>query len=176
MMQIIDGSHGGPRTLHSFSSSVRHAVATGGNRAAPLTSLTPCFASSNVWHATAHPPHSSLLHTGFSSGAGASTACPHIVSFYGSLMLGGHTAVLALEYVGGGSLQCWIDRAAPVPEQWLAHLAHQLLTALQFLHEHGRTHRDFKPANVMITRQGDAKLCDFGCTGTGLGGEMVGTR
>ncbi|KAG5175286.1 kinase-like domain-containing protein, partial [Tribonema minus] len=107
---------------------------------------------------------------------GDDTASPHIVRFYGGVMLQERTAVLAVELVAGGSLQAFIDRGSPAPEPWLAHVAHSCLLALQTLHENGRTHRDIKPANCLITCEGDAKLADFGCASGDLGRRMVGTR
>ena len=43
-------------------------------------------------------------------------------------------------------------------------LARQIANALAAAHERGFIHRDLKPSNVALTRDGDAKLLDFGLT------------
>ncbi|BCL79175.1 hypothetical protein ccbrp13_16400 [Ktedonobacteria bacterium brp13] len=72
------------------------------------------------------------------------------------------------EYVNGGSLADWIHRRRLYrggPEQTLERLldvAIQCAWGLHAAHEHGLVHQDIKPANVMLTSQGIAKVTDFG--------------
>lgn len=42
------------------------------------------------------------------------------------------------------------------------HVAYQLLNAVQYMHSAGIVHRDLKPGNVLVTRSGLVKVCDFG--------------
>ena len=87
---------------------------------------------------------------------------PNIVSVYDV----GHdedgTAFIAMEYVPGESLQDILaeNRAFTLAE--IADLATQLSSGLDYAHEHGIVHRDVKPANILIGRDGRAKIADFG--------------
>jgi eukaryotic-like serine/threonine-protein kinase len=85
---------------------------------------------------------------------------PHIVSVYDS----GETAGrlwFTMPYVEGESLRDRLRRG-PLPVGQAVRLAYQVAQALRFAHEHGVLHRDVKPENILLTRDGSTLVADFG--------------
>jgi hypothetical protein len=68
---------------------------------------------------------------------------------------------ISMELVEGGDLSDLIKRGEMTPDRALK-LLPQICDALQFAHEHGIVHRDIKPANIFLTKDGRAKVADFG--------------
>ncbi len=81
------------------------------------------------------------------------------------LVDGGETAEgqpwLALEYVDGFALMAWIADRALSRNERLA-LFEAMLDAVAHAHRHLIVHRDIKPGNAIVTRDGTVKLLDFG--------------
>ena len=87
----------------------------------------------------------------------------------------GETDYIVMELLDGESLAQRIDKG-PLPPADVLRIGLQVADALDRAHRAGIIHRDFKPANVMLTKQG-AKLVDFGLARpTGLGGPGSGSR
>lgn len=92
---------------------------------------------------------------------------PQIASCYYVRVHEGIPLVFA-EYLAGGSLEEWIDDRslyAGGPERSLARIldiAIQAAWGLAYAHARKLVHRDVKPANVVLTPDGAAKLTDFG--------------
>ncbi|MEV4221497.1 serine/threonine-protein kinase [Nonomuraea sp. NPDC049725] len=69
---------------------------------------------------------------------------------------------LVMEYVDGPSLKDHLAAAGPMSPADAATIGLQLLSALETVHAAGALHRDVKPANVLLRRDGRVVLCDFG--------------
>lgn len=67
-----------------------------------------------------------------------------------------------MEYVDGGSLYELLQLGPVDDEITLALIAREILLALDYLHNLGKIHRDLKSQNIMLNRDGDVKLTDFG--------------
>ncbi|HJT77999.1 MAG TPA: protein kinase, partial [Gemmataceae bacterium] len=85
---------------------------------------------------------------------------PHIVQVYEVGDDGGRP-FFSLEFVDGTNLREKIA-GTPQPPREAAALVQTLAGAMAYAHEHGVVHRDLKPANVLLTRDGTAKISDFG--------------
>lgn len=69
---------------------------------------------------------------------------------------------MVMELVDGASMEAVIDRQTRLPWRQAAHLILQVAQALDHLTKSGVIHRDVKPANILLTKGGIAKLVDLG--------------
>jgi len=66
------------------------------------------------------------------------------------------------EYVDGGSLKDWIHDKRLLKLEQILDVAIQFAWGLQEAHDHKVIHQDVKPANVLMSKEGIAKITDFG--------------
>ncbi|MFD1484357.1 Stk1 family PASTA domain-containing Ser/Thr kinase [Lacticaseibacillus baoqingensis] len=86
---------------------------------------------------------------------------PNIVSIYDVGESHGQQ-YLVMEYVPGSDLKKYIVEHFPIPYQRVIEIMGQILSAVQVAHDHHIIHRDLKPQNILIDRDGNAKISDFG--------------
>lgn len=91
----------------------------------------------------------------------ASLSHPNIVNVY-DVGREGDVHYLVMEYVDGEDLKTVIKREGTLAPHRVVAVARQVCDALEHAHYHRIIHRDVKPHNILITRDGQAKLADFG--------------
>ena len=69
---------------------------------------------------------------------------------------------LVMEYVDGGDLDQVVRKVGPLGFERAAHYIRQAARGLQHAHESGLVHRDIKPGNLLVDRNGTVKLLDLG--------------
>lgn len=88
-----------------------------------------------------------------------------------------------MEFVAGESLSAMLRREGTLDQARAAAVTRQAALGLAAAHDHGVTHRDVKPGNLMISSRGTVKVADFGIALSGQDmtskltstGELVGT-
>jgi eukaryotic-like serine/threonine-protein kinase len=69
---------------------------------------------------------------------------------------------IVFEHVEGENLKELVQRTGRLPVRRALELVLPVADGLAFAHEHGLVHRDVKPQNVLLSREGDVKVTDFG--------------
>ncbi len=81
---------------------------------------------------------------------------------------------IVLEYVNGESLYHIIEREGKLPLSTAINYFRQICLGVQHAHQHNIIHRDLRPSNILITKDGVAKIADFG-TSTWIEGAPYAT-
>ena len=91
------------------------------------------------------------------------------------------TLYIVMQYIDGEDLKSLIQHSAPLPVRDVRSIIGNVLDGLQAIHAAGIVHRDIKPQNVLIGKDGIARVTDFGVADvqstSGLTGEglTIGT-
>ncbi len=86
---------------------------------------------------------------------------PNIVTIY-ELGHEKNTPFIAMEYLEGDSLDRIIEQKPVLPLSVKLGYIVRVCDALAYAHQHNVVHRDVKPANIMVTKEGVVKVVDFG--------------
>ncbi len=90
---------------------------------------------------------------------------PNIVVVYDWGQIPPHHYI-AMEYVGGGTLQDLMRRDGRLGEAVALGIAAEVADALAYAHGRDVVHRDIKPHNILLTEDGHVKVADFGIART----------
>jgi len=85
---------------------------------------------------------------------------PNVVTIY-DIGHAGDVVYMAMEYVEGTELRALLQRGR-LDAAAAVDIAAQVAEGLAYAHARGIVHRDVKPANIMVSREGAAKIMDFG--------------
>ncbi|WP_172194864.1 Stk1 family PASTA domain-containing Ser/Thr kinase [Saccharibacillus qingshengii] len=91
----------------------------------------------------------------------ASLSHPNVVSIY-DVGQEGEVQYIVMEYIEGRDLDELIKERAPLPVDEAVRIASQICEALDHAHTNQIIHRDIKPHNILIGRNGRVKVTDFG--------------
>ncbi|MDR1524599.1 MAG: serine/threonine protein kinase [Tannerella sp.] len=86
---------------------------------------------------------------------------PHIVNVL-EVFEENNTAYIIMEYIKGCSLKYMLDKEGVLSENRLLRYVHQIGNALDFVHDKNIVHLDIKPSNILIDKDDNARLIDFG--------------
>jgi Tol biopolymer transport system component len=107
---------------------------------------------------------------------------PHIVSVYDSGEIrtaarpGAPILWFTMPYIEGESLRERLRREGRLGREAAVAIAREAARGLQYAHEQGVIHRDVKPENILLTRDGSTLVADFGIARpTGGASDLTGT-
>ena len=112
--------------------------------------------------------------------AAARLSHPNIVNVYDVGEDNGANFIV-MEYVEGTNLKEYIQQAGPLSPDEAVRISLMICDGLTRAHEKGLIHRDIKPHNILLTRDGTAKVADFGIARAAnsvtitYSGDMVGS-
>ena len=86
---------------------------------------------------------------------------------------------LAMEYIDGTTLENLLVKQGTLSIAASLQIFIAVAQALAYAHRHGIVHRDIKPGNIMLSPkpggQADVKILDFGISGAGIEGGVIGS-
>ena len=86
---------------------------------------------------------------------------PNIRAVY-DVVSSGDTEYIVMEYVDGINLKQYLKKKGALSWKEALHFASQIARALSHAHAKGIVHMDIKPQNIMLPKDGTAKVADFG--------------
>ena len=86
---------------------------------------------------------------------------PNIVSVY-DVSHSDEREFIVMELISGITLRQYMDKKGALDWKEVVHFSKQITRALAHAHERGIIHRDIKPQNIMLLRDGTLKVADFG--------------
>ncbi len=86
---------------------------------------------------------------------------PNIVKVY-DVSFGDRIQYIVMENIDGITLKEYIDKQKVIKWRDAVHFTVQILKALEHAHDKGIVHRDIKPQNIMLLKDGTIKVTDFG--------------
>lgn len=87
---------------------------------------------------------------------------PNIIRFYESYLFYG-SIFMVVEFMDAGSLtELIFSFFQQFREDVIAYILKETITGVQYLHHHNQLHRDLKSDNILLNKNGELKLADFG--------------
>jgi len=91
--------------------------------------------------------------------------CSQVTKYFCSF-IEGHELWIVMEYLGGGSLADMLKATnTGIDEKYVPLLLNEIFTALNYMHKEKKIHRDIKCGNILLSKDGQVKLADFGVVG-----------
>lgn len=95
------------------------------------------------------------------SQAVAQLSHPNIMSIY-DVSRGGDTEYIVMELIDGITLKQYMEKRKQLNWRESLHFITQIMRGLSHAHSRGIVHRDIKPQNIMVLRDGSVRVADFG--------------